>query len=309
MTSTTAVECLIVGGGPAGLTAATYLGRFRRSATLVDSGSSRLKQIPISRNIPGFPDGIIGGDLHARMRQQAGKFGARLLEGEITRLACDDKGFIASGTCGEFRANTVLLATGVNVAAPAIDDLDHAVQKGLIRYCPICDGFEARGRRVAVLGGRPHSLDEAHFLRTYVEDLTFVAEAGGEPPSASDIARARRAGIKVEETACTGLRTTGEKIEVALSVGPPRQFDIVYPCLGVAPRSELARSLGARVSEKGELLTDKHQQTNVPGLFAAGDVLRGLDQVASACGQAAIAATAMHNMLREQDAGGEGPGP
>jgi thioredoxin reductase (NADPH) len=242
--SVEAVDCLIVGGGPAGLTAAIYLGRFRRSVVLIDAGESRLKLIPMSRNIPGFPDGVAGKDLHARMRQQASRYDARLLDGEVTSLRRTGGRFRASSSSGEFVARTVLLATGVSVATPALDDLDGAVQHGLIRYCPICDGFEAAGASVAVLGGRPHALDEAHFLRTYVDDLTFVSEEGSLPPS-GEIDRARKAGIEVEKRSSVGMKTIGDRIEIAFSRGAPRQFDIVYPCLGVEARSDLAHALGA----------------------------------------------------------------
>jgi thioredoxin reductase len=148
------VDSLIVGGGPAGLTAATYLGRFRRSVVIVDDGDSRLKRIPLSRNIPGFPEGVSGRDMHARLMQQAGRYGARLLSGRVAAIAHEDGLFCAETPAGLLRAKTVLLATGVAVADPEIDGLDDAVRLGLIRYCPICDGFEAGGRRIAVLGAR-----------------------------------------------------------------------------------------------------------------------------------------------------------
>jgi thioredoxin reductase (NADPH) len=291
------VDSLIVGGGPAGLTAATYLGRFRRSVVLVDSGESRVNRIPLSRNIPGFPDGISGQDFLARMRDQAGKYGATLLEGQVNRIAPTGDGFTLLSTCGEWVARTVLLATGVHVVDPPVEELAAAVERGLIRYCPICDGYEAIGSRVAVLGGRPHAIEEAHFLRHYVSDLTFVCIGGGAFPTTEAIAKARAAGIDVEESTCIGMAIVGDAVELHLENDASASFDIVYPCLGTEPRSDLAMMIGAAISVKGELLTDKHQQTNIPGIYAAGDVLRGLDQVASACGQAAIAATAIHNTL------------
>jgi thioredoxin reductase (NADPH) len=298
MTDPVALDCLIVGGGPAGLTAATYLGRFRRSVAVLDAGGSRLARIPLSRNIPGFPDGVTGPALLDRMREQAGKYGASLIDGEVRAINRTGDGFHIASTAGNWIAGIVLLATGVAVADPPLGDLPTAVERGLIRYCPICDGYEAIGSRVAVLGGRPHSIEEAHFLRTYADDITFIPMTGAPFPSAEEIATAKQAGITVEERCCASLWMSGSEIEISLSDGAARTFDVVYPCLGTEPRSELARSLGAKVSAEGELLTDKHQQTSTAGLFAAGDVLRGLDQVASACGQGAIAATAMHNLLR-----------
>lgn len=295
------VDCLIVGGGPAGLTAATYLGRFRRSVLLIDAGESRLARIPLARNVPGFPNGVGGAELHARLKDQAHRYGARLVSGAVTALGRTKDHFEVQCDTGSILTRRVLLATGVNVTDPDIHDLPEAVRKGLIRYCPICDGFEAIGSRVAVLGGRPGSLEEARFLRTYVDDLTFVPAVEADPLSGEEIAMAAAAGIKLETRPCTSLALAGESVLMRFESGPSLSFDIVYPCLGTAPRSEFARELGAPITSDGELLTDKHHETGVPGLYAAGDVLRGLDQVASACGQAAIAATAMHNALRRFD--------
>jgi thioredoxin reductase (NADPH) len=299
MSNSISLDCLVVGGGPAGLMAAIYLGRFRRTVAVLDAGKSRLLRIPLSRNMPGFPDGVAGPVLHDRMREQADRYGASLINDEVVAISHVGGVFHIASTAGNWIARAVLLATGVEVADPPLDNIPTAVKRGLVRYCPICDGYEAMGSRVAVLGGRPHSIEEAHFLRTYADDITFIPMIGAPFPSAEEIATAKHAGIEIEERRGVGLRMSDNNtVEIRLAGGASRNFDVVYPCLGMEPRSELAKGLGATVTAKGELLTDKHQQTSIPGLFAAGDVLQGLDQVASACGQAAIAATAMHNLLR-----------
>lgn len=303
MTGGREVDCLIVGGGPGGLTAATYLGRFRRSVVVVDAGQSRLQTIPLSRNVPGFPDGVGGRELHARLRAQAIQYGAELLHGDVSSCEMSKSVFVATTSVGSFRARTVLLATGVDVTEPQMARHEEAVARGLIRYCPICDGFEARDASIAVLGARPGSIDEALFLLTYSRDVTFVRMEGGTNLTEDQFEGAKRAGVALEEASCLGVALRDNAIELQLASGERRRFDIVYPCLGSQPRTQLAKSLGAKLSGEGELLTDSHQATNVAGLYAVGDVLRGLDQVASACGQAAIAATAIHNRLREFDHG------
>jgi thioredoxin reductase (NADPH) len=294
-------DCLIVGGGPAGLTAATYLGRFRRSVLLVDAGESRLDLIPLSRNIPGFPDGVSGPDFRRKMEEQADRYGAQRVSGVVISVKTGTAGFEVETSAGNFSARQVLLATGVKVIDPELEGLPEAILRGAVRYCPICDGFEAIGARVAVLGGRPGSIEEAQFLRTYVEDLTFVAAEPGSLLSPAEAEAAELAGIRVEHRVSTGLELAPDGVRIGFASGDALRVDIVYPCLGTEPRSDLAQTIGAAISESGELLTDKHLQTCVRGLYAAGDVLRGLDQVASACGQAAIAATAIHNALRRLD--------
>src|SRR5690606_7717324 len=132
----------IVGAGPAGLTAAIYLARFHLSIRLFDSGSSRAALIPCTHNHAGFPEGISGRELLERMIQQAERYGARRELARVTRIEPADEGFTVCAETREYRARTVLLATGVINNRPAgLDDALHtrALADGLLRYCPICD--------------------------------------------------------------------------------------------------------------------------------------------------------------------------
>ena len=148
-------DCLIVGGGPAGLTAAIYAVRFQLRATVVDAGQSRASLIPCTRNHAGFPNGIAGADLLERMREQAIRYGAVLERGQVTSIDGGLGAFAARLTDGRIlRAGAIILATGVSNHRPDIDDALHAeaLRKGLIRYCPVCDGYEVTDRAVGVIG-------------------------------------------------------------------------------------------------------------------------------------------------------------
>lgn len=293
-------DCIIVGGGPAGLTAATYLGRFQRDVLLVDAGASRLKRIPLTRNTPGFPDGIAGEDLLARLQDQASRYGALFRAGEIEQIESRSHGLRLRIGADELAARTVLLATGAKLTEPPIERLEEGLRRGLVRYCPICDAYEARGLRIAVLGGRPGAIAEAHFLRTYSDDVTYIHLEGGGLED-HERRRAQAGGIAVEPRLVNEI-TLADKVHVRLEGGGETEFDVIYPCLGCAPQSALAHRSGVRCSDDGGVIVDAHQRTNLPGLYAAGDVLQGLDQIASACGQGAIAAVAIHNALRDEGA-------
>lgn len=293
-------DCLIIGAGPAGLTAATYLGRFFRRAIVVDAGRSRVLRIPKARNVPGFPDGIAGPDLLARMRAQAEQYGATFVSGVVRNVVVTTGGFIADVGPTQVQAKTALLATGVEVTDPELPSIEEAIARGVLRYCPVCDGFEAAGKNIAVLGGRPGSIEEAKFLRTFSDRVTFVPASDEFVPDAHEIEVARRAGISLAPGSPSHLALTEAGVTMPFPAGASHTFDTLYPCLGAKPRSELASLLGADVSTGGGVLTDRHQMTRTEGLYAAGDVVEGLDQIASACGQAAIAATAIHNRLRHQ---------
>ena len=170
-------DCLIVGGGPAGLTAAIYLARFHLSVRLVDAGQSRASQIPCTRNLAGFPGGIAGRDLINLMQRQAIQFGAELTHGRIERLLPVDAGFRAETDSRSLRARTVLLATGVTNHAPAMSPDLHtaALAAGRLRYCPVCDGFEVTDREVAVIGTGARGVKEALFLRSYTARVTLIS--------------------------------------------------------------------------------------------------------------------------------------
>jgi len=235
------------------------------------------------------------------MSAQAKAYGVEIIDGRVTACTQGSDGFRLQTTAGTFAARAVVLATGVDVTPPEMDGLETAIARGFIRYCPVCDGYEAIGSRIGVLGGRSGSIEEAHFLLTFSEDVTYLPMPDAPPLDGVQLRRAREAGIRIARGSCAGLALREDAIEVRLSSGDTLIFDTIYPCLGSQPRSSLAQTLGARISKDGELITDARLATNVAGLYAVGDVLHGLDQVASACGQAAIAAAAIHNALRERD--------
>ncbi|MBN4668407.1 NAD(P)/FAD-dependent oxidoreductase, partial [Pandoraea nosoerga] len=146
---TTKLDCLVIGGGPAGLTAAIYLGRFRRNFVVADAGASRALWIPKSHNHAGFPEGVTGSELVGRMRSQAVKYGARIVSGTVSELEhLPDGTFEATLEGTQVSAQTVLLATGVIDKEPALPNLFDAVQKGLIRHCGICDGYEVIDHKI-----------------------------------------------------------------------------------------------------------------------------------------------------------------
>jgi thioredoxin reductase (NADPH) len=291
------LDCLVIGAGPAGLTAAIYLARYRRRFVVVDGAASRASLIPRSHNYPGFPTGIPGSELLGRMRTQAVKYGAAILEDNVGELRQDtDDSFFAQGEARAFHARTVILATGAVDIEPALANLVSAVRRGLIRHCPICDGFEAMGQRIGVIGDGPYALREALFLRTYTHDVTLLPLGKAIALSDQELAQARDAGIRLIEEPIVEM--TFHAAGAYVTAGDRKlEFQTLYSALGCDVRSELAIRLGARAHEGKWVVVDDHQQSSVPGLFAAGDVVHGLSQIAVAMGQATIAAAAVHNRL------------
>ena len=292
-------EILIVGAGPAGLTAATYLARFRRRVLVADGGAPRACWIPVSHNMPGFPQGITGDAILKRMTEQAAEYGAVIEGGRVESLTRDGDGFMARLNGREVRVRAVLLATGVVDHHPDLPGVERAIERSLVRICPICDGYEAIDKAVAVIGDDDKGLREAAFLRTYSDRVTLIHIGSPEAPIATD--ELERLGIELIRAPIDNVRLEGDRVTALSWGGTFRSFDLVYSALGTSPNADLADSLDARTGEDGRLFVDARQQTSLDGLYAAGDVVRGLNQIAVASSEAAVAATAIHNALREAD--------
>jgi thioredoxin reductase (NADPH) len=295
------LDCLIVGAGPAGLTAAIYAARFRLSVRVIDSGSSRAATIPCTRNHAGFPDGISGKALLDRMRRQAERYGAVLTSGRVDALSRSGDHFGGRGDFGSVQARTVLLATGVTNRRPRIDEELHAeaLKTGRIRYCPVCDGYEVTDRRVGVIGTGDHGLREAVFLRAYSADIALISNDGAHALKAAQEARLRNLGVVLLDGPARDFALSDRTISLACAEGR-RTFDAVYPALGSIVHSDLGTGIGAAASADGCLRVDAHQRTSLPGLYAAGDVVLGLDQISHAMGEAGVAATTIRNDLAER---------
>lgn len=288
------VEVLVVGAGPAGLMAAIYLARFERKVLVVDAGASRAALIPRSHNFPAFAHGISGAELLARMREQVVGLGVHLVESTVETLVRGSDGFTARVGRTMIGSLKVVLATGIVDRQPPINDWTGAVEEGLLRYCPICDAFEARGKRIGVIGPLEHAASKAIFLRTFTSEVIAVP---------TDAAQDDRLTGKLDEV---GVDTTAplarlEKADGGIAAqlidGSSAAFDVVYPAMGSEARSGLSLGVGADHTAEGFLIVDQKQQSTVRGLYGVGDVVSDLHQISVALGHSAVAACHIHNTL------------
>ena len=297
--SQTSYDAVIVGAGPAGLTAALYMARFRRQVLVIDGGDSRAAWIPETHNHPGFPDGVSGLDLLELQRRHAVRYGAQIRSGTVDALSSTGEGFSLSIDGETVLSPTVLLACGVEDNEPALPGVERAVRQTLLRTCPICDGFEVIGKRVGVIGDDGLGAREALFLQTYADQLTLIHVGAPDALTADERDQLARADITIVETPIESVELQIDRPRaLCFSDSVRLEFDALYTALGITPRTGLALAIGAHHDESGRLVVDEHQQTSIPGLYAAGDMVRGLNQITTAQGEASIAATAMHNRLR-----------
>lgn len=293
-------DCIVLGGGPGGMTAAIYLARMNRKILLVDSGRSRARLIPRSYNHPGFPGGVKGRDLLARMREQIAELNVAVVEGDATRFERTGDGFFKTEIDGRLvLTQNVIFATGLEDNMPPFEHAYDLVAEGYLRICPICDGYEIAERPTVVIGATMRAVAEARFLKTFTPTIA-IATLGDAPQWDEETATAlREEDIEVVVEPLSSVTKAGED-EMDMVFGNGKMFDgvIVYAALGVRPRSQVAAQLGVRLEEDGRINTGPHQETNVEGCFGVGDVVTGLNQLGVAMAHGEVAAVAVHNRLR-----------
>ena len=280
---------VIIGSGPAGVSAALYAARAGVETTVLTKGSGALDRAELIQNYYGFAEPISGAELERRGIEGAKALGVQFVTTEAVGLTYMDK-LTVETLAGDFPADAVILATGASRAAPHIPGLAGLEGHG-ISYCATCDAFFYRGTDVAVLGSGEYALHEVQALLPVVKSVTLLTN--GSPLTASFPPEVTVCPEKVNailgEERVSGVELSGGKT-VALSG--------VFVALGVAGSTALARKLGAEV-DGNRILVDEHMQTTLPGLYAAGDCTGGLLQVAKAVYEGALAGTEAAKALRK----------
>lgn len=289
-------DCLVIGAGPAGLTVAVYLGRYLRSVLVADHGRSRACLIPRSHNYPAFPQGVTGEELLQRLRRQALRYGAVIFPEQIIRLSGTDGGFIAETAERQVLAKKVILATGLVDRSIEIPGMNEAVAAGIVRFCPVCDAYEAKDANICVLGADKDALHKAVFMRTYSRKVALVFPED-KLPDAEVLQSASDAGICLLTAGINRVQHNERSITLFLNDQKVASFDTIYLALGCNVRSKLVTDLGADHNDVGCLTVNEYQQTSIKGIYAIGDVVSDLHQLAVGGGHAAIAATHIHKTL------------
>lgn len=272
---------IIIGSGPAGVSAALYTVRAGIDTTIIFKGDSSLIKAGEIENYYGFEDPVSGKELLARGISQAKRLGVSFVEEEVVGLAFEEK-LTVSTDSGKYSADAVIIATGTQRNVPKINGLERFEGSG-VSYCAVCDGFFYRGKEVGVLGSGEFAVHEAAELKPIASSVTILTNGKDAPIDLPE-------GVKVDKRVITSI--DGEQTLGGITFGDGEKLAIsgLFIAQGVAGSGDLAKKIGAETNGTRIVVDDK-MATNVPGLFAAGDCTGGWLQVSKSVYQGGEAGT------------------
>ena len=292
-------DIAIIGGGPAGLSAGLYAARGGASVTLYEElfPGGQIAKTPLVENYPGFPDGVVGYEVGSLIQKQAEKFGLKVEYAGATGLVLDgaEKKILLPDR--EDTARTVILCMGAHARPLGIPREDEMVGSGA-SYCATCDGAFFKEKDVAIVGGGDTAISDALYLSRFCTSVTVVHRRDEFRAAAVLVEKAKQIPNIRFSLSCIPLSLKGEKHVEGLEIQDKKTslarvlpVSGVFVAVGIVPRTELVKDL-VLLNEAGSIVTDEFMRTNIPGVFAAGDIRNTpLRQVITACADGAVAAT------------------
>ena len=281
-------KIIIIGAGPAGISAALYAARANMDPLVINNGIGALEKAEKIENYYGMEHPVSGKELFETGLAQAKALGVRILEAQVLGIGGFDT-FTVKTTAGDFDTISVILATGSKRKAPAIPGIKELEGRG-VSYCAVCDAFFYRGKDVAVLGNSDFALHEAEELAPMAGSVTIYTD--GKEPEFSRKSSFAVNTMKIQsvegDDLVSGIRLAPEIQAQEMNADAGQQANDFCPAAGVfiamgtAGSTEIARQMGADLTEKGNIKVDENMETTIPGLYAAGDCTGGLLQVAKA---------------------------
>ncbi len=290
-------DLTIIGGGPAGISAALYAVRAGFKVLIIHNGPLALEKAHKIENYYGFPQGISGSQLYENGIEQAENIGATVVKAEVTNVSiADDLSFNVAAKDNVYNCRSLILATGNKKLRPAIKNIADFEGRG-VSYCAICDAFFYRKKNVVVIGNGQFALSEAEDLKNVVSSLTVLTN--GE--DAQTIKTLSDGSLKIDERRITEIKGNeqGKVSAVVFADGSELKADGIFIALGEAGACNFAKKVGLLL-DGDNIKTDEKMQTNIPGIFACGNAAGGLLQVSKAVYEGAVAGLSAVEFLKKR---------
>ena len=266
-------DVIILGAGPAGISASLYTGRANLKTLILYNDKSGLEKASLIENYYGFKNGITGEGLYNTGIEQAKNIGVEVLKEEVVKIENNIEHFNVVTTKNEYQAKNLILATGNKKNRPKIKGIEKFEGKG-VSYCAICDGFFYRNRSVAVLGSGNYAVAETNELINIADNITILTNGKEEPDFRAD-------NVKVDTKEIEEIEGTDKVEEIKFKDGTTIKTDGIFVAEGMAGSSEFAKKLGI-IMQKDKIVVNENMETNVKGIYACGDCTGGLLQVSKA---------------------------
>jgi len=286
-------DVIVIGKGPAGLSAALYTVRFNLKTLIIGKNDSRLLKADKIDNYFGFAQTVSGKELLANGEQQVKRLGAEVIEDEVISIEKDDF-FKVSTVGGQYSSKALLLATGQPNRVIRIENLVKFEGKG-VSYCSTCDGFFFNNLKVGVLGNKDYAMHEANELLTFTKNITIYTN--GKPLELSSKYEDDKERFKVDTRPILKLDGSDFLQRIYFTDGTSEEIDGLFVAYESASSIDFARKLGV-LAEGNTVIVDSNQQTNLEGLFAAGDCTSNFKQISVAVGQGALAGKAIADYVK-----------
>lgn len=273
-------DVIIIGAGPAGISAGLYTQRANKKTLIIYNEKSSLEKANKIENYYGFPNGISGKELYQNGIMQAKNLGIELKKEEVIKIEKIKETFEVSTSNRKYISRNVILATGNKKNTPDIKGIKELGGKG-ISYCAICDGFFYRGKDVAVLGSGDYAISEVNDLLNVANKITILTNKKKVPDF-------RAENVKVETRGVIAVKGENQLESIELEDGTKLEVDGLFVAQGVAGSTDFARKLGALVKDNKIVVSDK-METTIQGLYACGDCVGGIYQIAKAINEGMIA--------------------
>ena len=283
-------DVIIIGAGPAGITAGLYTKRANLNTAIIYKDESSLEKAELIENYYGFENGVSGKELYEKGIEQAKNLNIDVKNEEVVNIQISDNGFNIITDKGQYNSKALIFATGNKKNTPKIKGIKELEGKG-ISYCAICDGFFYRNKNIAVLGSGKYAISETNELINLAKEITILTNGDKAPEIRAD-------NVKINTRKIREVRGENKVEEIEFEDNNKLKTDGIFVAQGVAGSSEFAKKLGI-ITKNDKIIVDENMQTNIKGIYACGDCTGGLLQISKAVYEGTKAGLEVIKYLRE----------